>query len=301
MSVRTLLVLPLLLLAALPVTAGEHDADAPQPFVARTHVVVPKQVGDFTLESTSYDPDNRLAGVGARFAHPRHPETRFDVYVYPAGQMEPEIAIEQGMKAFLESLEYASAQGGAYRDLEVIERSPFALDPTKEAGDIEFGKGLDNPFVQAILADAVSGSRLASVPGERLELSMTHATSQMPLRSRGYLFYRQLYYFKGRISAADDYIDEASFDALADGAIRTLVPAISALNVGSCATIHVPVGDPEDEDAAADAGTQALIRGLARVQASNCTGEAKDDRLAELARDAVIVTIEFNPGEWSAR
>lgn len=290
----------LLPLAGALVSGQEAEPAAEQPFISRTHVIAPRKVGEFLLEGTSYDPGNRLAGVGARYTHPQHPETRFDVYVYPAGQMEPGVALSQGMKAFLESIEYASGPGGSYQDLNVLERNPFALEPDADM-KIEFGENLDDPLVKEILTGAVTSPRQAIIPGERLKLSMTHARSQMPLRSRGYLFYRQLYYFKGRISVAEDYMDEAAFDTVADEAMRTLIPAISALNVGSCATIHVAVDESEDEDMAAEAGVRALIQGLARVQASNCTGEATDDRLAELAKDAEIVTIEFNPGEWSAQ
>ncbi len=272
-------------------TPQVHDENTAQSFVVRTHVIIPRQIDGYVLQGTSYDPSNRAAGVGARFAHPDHSETRFDVYIYPAGQMEPGQALDRGMRDFIGTFQYATTQG-AYKDLEILDRSPFSL-PIETTGETE------PPDPTDPLADIARALRETAIPGERLKLSLTHLPSNIPLQSRGYLFYRQMYYFKGRISAAQDSIDSTSFDALTDNAMQTLVPAISALNVGSCATIHIPIDTHEtDERKQAEQGALALIKGAARARANNCTGELKEDRFTEISEGAEVVTIEFTPGEW---
>lgn len=284
----------LLMLSTLAGTPGQaEDGNAPDAFVSRTHVSIPKQAGDYVLEGTTFDPSNRAAGVGARFSHPDHPKTRFDLYIYPAGQMEAGQAIEYGMQDFIGTFQYATAQG-AYRDLEILDRTTFPLP-------LEIGEELVPHDPTDPLAEIVLASREKAIPGERLKLSMRHLPSNLPLQSRGYLFYRQMYYFKGRISAAEYSMDIPAFDALADDAMRTLVPAISALNVGSCATINVPVDDSEpDEEKRMQFGAIALVKGIARVKANNCTGELSTERLAELTANSEVVTIEFAPDEWSS-
>lgn len=58
------------------------------------------------------------------------------------------------------------------------------------------------------------------IVGEKLQLSMDLSSSGMPLLSNGYLFYKQLYYIKVRVSAAQQAVAQSRFDALADQAAR---------------------------------------------------------------------------------
>lgn len=270
------------------------------PFVSRTHVIAPRHVGDFILEGTSYDQANRFAGLGIRYTLADHPETRFDLFVYPAGRMSPEQAIAAGMVPFRESLKYG-AQNGYFADLRITEDSPVMIpsEPGKDGDDPLAAPTIDgNDPLPADLRTLLGDTRIR---GQRLQLSYAHKPSDLPMRSRGYLFYRQLYYFKGRISAAESRIDEASFSALAERAMRELVPAVSALNVGACAdiTVFVPKDDDSEEDR--NATQRSLVTGLANARGANCTGEPATEALAERGRDAEVVTIEFEPGDWSGK
>lgn len=281
-----------------PAFAG---AAAPEPFISRTHVVVPHKVGDYVLEGTSYDPRNRFNGVSMRYARADHPETRFDLFVYAAGRMPARDALDKGMQDFRATFK-AGQELGYYSDMRIVEDVAFVIDPADAdgTGTLDPAGRIDpaDPLpadLQMLLLDE-------RIQGQRMNLSYVHHPSGLPMRSRGYLFYRHLHFFKGRVSAAEGRIDEDAFSSLTDHAMRTLVPAISALNVGACATIDVHVPPEGGQDEASRKATQrSLVSGLLAARDGNCTGKPDGEALAALGKGVDVVTIEYQPADWSSR
>jgi hypothetical protein len=112
-----------------------------------------------------------------------------------------------------------------------------------------------------------------------------------------YKFYKQLYYFKVRVSADATSMPGDAFLAFADTAARTLVPAIQAVNIGDCAnaTITIPAGGSAED------GARALVREATLQQGYNCHADRDAAKLDALARDAEVVEIGYRAEEWKSR
>lgn len=97
-------------------------------FIAETRVVAPLQVGEFVLEGNRrYDEHDKFGGVSFRYQHPHYPHVRFDLFVYPVGQADPEQALKTGMRHFAASMQPA-IDAGVYRNFVEGETIEFDLD-----------------------------------------------------------------------------------------------------------------------------------------------------------------------------
>lgn len=304
--------LPVLLLCTLATLAGEPPKP---PFIERTLVVAPLRVGDFVLEGSHYDPGNRFAGVSLRYFLPGREEARIDLFVYPHGQNDAEAALDQGMRDFHATLE-AAEQAGYYRDLEVGAArefdiplpvvAPGAPDTADSPGTAQAqvpaaaGAGPQEAGRAAMLSALLGADR--RVDGRMIELAYNYPGQAedewLPMHSRGYLLYRHLHFFKGRISAAGSRIDQAAFAALADRAMRELVPAVQAYNIGSCGDTTIDVDTSLSEKEMGDMLMRQLVAAQARSEASNCHPKLERDELAALAEAAEVVEIDYAPEDW---
>lgn len=299
--------------------APASAADPPKkPFIARTHVVAPLQFGDFVLEGTRYDPANKFAGVAIRYFVPGQEATRIDLFVYPNGRSESVEALDQGMRDFRATLD-AAERAGYYRNLEVADAVEFDIPlPSSLPGAPEAAPSDDataeSPEAAPAGDDTEEGGRIAMLAGllgkdRRIDGRMIRLAYDypgqvdgewLPMHSRGYLFYHHLYFFKGRISAAESRIDATAFAALADRAMRELVPAVQAYNVGSCGdtSIHVDLNAPEK--ARMEALMRDLVAAQVRGEANNCHPDPKGADIAALSDGAEVVVIEYEPGDWNS-
>lgn len=276
--------------------AGKKAADAPaRPFIETSYLIAPERVGDFVLEGASYDDKNKFAGAGFRYALKDHQETRFDVYVYPVGRAPQAQAIASGMADFKASIEQAR-QGGIYKDVEYLSEDDFPLqapEPEDKATTPDAKAQAAPKDLDAALLEAIASTRIV---GKRLRMRNVLVNGGYPMYSSGYLFHRQLYYFKVRASAARDRIDEARFDALTDRAARELVPAIEVANLGGCVNKTIEV----DVNASPDDMAVLLVRRSAELQGENCFADAADAKLEQKSKAAQVVRIDFDPNTWKS-
>ncbi len=282
------------------------DKDAAQPFIVETRIAAPKRVGEFELESTYYDPATKHAGASLRYLLPDHPEIRFDLFVYPAGEMPYDTAMTSGMKDFVDSFD-AGVKMKYYSDLKIVDIVDFDIGPKTETTAPQENKPAANTPPESE-ADAIIEAALAPKPvsGKRIDLRYTMRMDEtgetVPMRSRGYLFYRQLYYFKGRISVAESRADQATFDTLSDRAMRELVPAVQASNIGGCASVEIVV---DKETATKSGGTigdllmQVVGESLDGIH-RNCH-ETRAEAKASEPKQAEIITIEYDPDDWGSQ
>lgn len=271
--------------ASFPVAAKKKHERA---YIETSYLVAPRQVGDFELEGNSFDPERKYAGAGFRYALKGHQEIRFDVYVYPAGLMAQEQAVRDGMEAFRHDLRLAGEQG-TYTQLRELQQGPFPLPPP-ETPD---GPPANDVDAAVIKAKAEAGQLV----GQKLQLSMRLPPRDWPLYSNGYLFYKQLYYFKLRASAAQERISSDEFNALTDRAARLLVPALQVANVGGCAggTIHLSA------DAAPEQSVLQLVRQATLLLGNNCHSSMEEAGIADQRATAEIVEIAFDADEWKSQ
>ncbi|WP_051175995.1 hypothetical protein [Luteimonas mephitis] len=290
---------------------GERKAEA-RPFIETSYVIAPERIGEFVIEGSSYDAANKYAGAGFRYALPGHQETRFDVYVYPAGRSAEADAVERGMVEFKAGFAEAE-EAGYYGNVRIVEESDFTLElpgpepgsaspgdmaadaaaPTRDASEREAPGELDTG--EAALARMLLEA--SQHTGRRVSVQLDLLPQGMPMHSDGYLFHKQLYFFKVRVSAARERIDDAGFRALADRAARSLVPAIDVVNIGDCANAVITVDPDGDPQAIAE----ALVTQSVAYQRENCFKDAATAGITEKSADARVVEIGFDAQDWRGR
>lgn len=313
-SIAMLCMAALLVAAPAPANAKNRKGDgkdAEQPFVAETRIAAPKRIGEFELESSHFDPAAKHAGASFRYQLPDHPQIRFDLFVYPAGDMPPDTAMTAGMKNFVESFD-AGVKLKYYSDLKILDTVAFEIPPESGAPASDGDTSGTSPPAAGSEADAkrqaIVEAAFAPKPiaGKRIDLRYTmrmHDTGEMvPMRSHGYLFYKQLYYFKGRISVAESLMDQTMFDTLSDRAMRELVPAVRAANIGSCSKTQIVLGgkDLPEGDAGIDAMMAQLLDQVVDSGKRGCHASRADAKKSE-ADNAEIITIEYDPDDWTSK
>lgn len=281
------LAIVLLSLAAVATAAAKAPA-APQAYVDTSYVVAPHEAGGFTLEHSSYDPGRRLSGASFQYRLAEHPDVVVSVYVYAAGRMAPDDALATGMQAFRTDLQHA-VDAGTYAQLEERGQTAFALSPADVPAPTP-QRGVDD----AILAAIIGPDRLS---GQKLRLDMQHTNSGQALLSNGYLFYRQLYYVKVRVSAFRTLLADTAFDALADRAARALVPAVQVVNVGDCARATLNL----DVNATPAQATAELSRQLRVHKGYNCYASTEEAGIAERTRGADVIPIHYAASDWTSQ
>ncbi len=289
---------------------GRKDKDAAQPFIVESRISAPKRVGEFLLEKSYYDPSEKYAGASFRYELPDHPEIRFDLFVYPAGDMRQDTALKAGMEAFVKSFD-ARVKLKYYSELKIIDSVAFDISPSSNS-QISQREDPSAPAEAMIGADArrkaIVEASLAPKPlsGKRIDLryniQMEGTGETVPMRSRGYLFYKQLYYFKGRISVAESRLDQAMYEALSDRAMRELVPAVRATNIGGCAKTDIVLGgkDLPEGEAGIDQVMAQLLDQVIDKSSRNCHATRAEAKAEESGSDEVI-TIEYAPDDWSGQ
>ena len=269
-----------------------------RPFIETSYIIAPLSVGDFTLEDSEYDERNKTSGAGFRYALKGHQESRVDVFVYPAGLEERAEALSHGMADFKADIQSAE-QAGYYTDVRMLDETDFPLFGNADQGGAKAAKSspatdAEESGREAILRELIEANKPL---GRKLQMQFNMQPLGMAMHSDGFLFYKQLYFFKVRVSAARERIDEVAFQALADNAARMLVPAIEVDNIGGCLdnTIEVP------KDADPDAIGRILIRRTAEIQGKSCFDSATSADIAKKSKNARTVTIAFNPDDWKSQ
>ena len=283
--------------ASMPMASAKEATKSvsDRAFIESSLISAPKRHDDFVLEQSGYDPENKHSGAVFRYLHPDHEPMRLDIFVYPAGDMAADKALERGMDDFIRSLD-AGVQMKYYHDLTITGREPFDIVP---APSNAISKDPDMPpaLLAALIRKPIEGERLDL----RYRIRIEETGENVMIRSRGYLFYKQLYYFKGRISAAEALVDQATYNELTDRAMRELVQAIEVRNVGGCTrnelTIHG--GALTDENMEKEVAQQ-IGASLSEQAAKSCYGTTASARSME-ARDVVTVTIEYEPDDWKSK
>lgn len=275
--------------------AGKRGSD--RAFIEETRIAAPKRVGEFVLEGTRFDEATKENGVQVRYALSSHPDIRFDLFIFPAGDMPHDKAVGRAVDEFVAGLEGAQKQG-YFEDLRILDTSDFRIDPAQ--GDGESRIVASDPAITELLNPR-------PIVGKRLDLRYrshpSDGTESTPMLSRGYLFHKQLYYFKGRITTPAAQISAEDFASLSDRAMRELVPAVVASNIGGCAevTIELPrSGSDQDDETIGALLLSQLTGALADKSDRNCYRSRSDAR-AEEPKGAEVETIEYDADDWSGQ
>lgn len=267
----------------------EKQPAAERAYVETSYLLAPRKVGEFTLDGVHYDGARKYAGADFRYIVEGHQEIRVDVYVYPAGRMDSSTAMTKGMEAFRADMKLA-VDAKAYSDLSLNDEQDFLLTEPNQPAINEHAEDANT----AALLQALAGANQTG--GRKLLMTMNLQPQDWPMYSGGYLFYKQLYFFKVRASAAQERVSTEEFETLADRAARALVPAIEVANVGGCANSTITVdSDASPEEMAKALVTQAVVHG-----GYNCYATEDDAEIKRKSQDAELVNIAYEPKEWTS-
>ncbi|MCX7033220.1 MAG: hypothetical protein NT046_04505 [Arenimonas sp.] len=274
---------------------AEANKAPARPFIERSLVIAPEQVGKFKLYSMNDYPGQPGAGIQVRYQHEDFPDVRVDLFVYPAGRVERAEALDSAMRDLRQSLEYA-VEKGSYSNLEFGRDGEFDLrrvdsDGSLRAPEEKAAPDPDKPDLDAVLA-AVSNKEDYRV-GRLLEARLSMGDEAM--ESHGYLFYRGLYLVKGRISATALTLPGESFVRFTQLAMATLVPAVTTRSTGSCFKKEILV-DPDAEDASENLAKQ-LVVSLARDKQEQCA-EIMDETIPAGHRAMPLI---YPAGSWGSK
>ncbi|KAA2284107.1 hypothetical protein [Arenimonas fontis] len=236
-------------------------------------------------------------GYALIYRHHQHPEVLASLYVYPAGRVDPDQALEQQIGEIRRSLEYLVEQGN-YDQVRFGKVRRFDLpladdDPVRQVVlEAQRKADLIREELGAAGGDTPARARFRmpdSIPGRRMDARVV--LKGVPYESRGYVLYRSLYYYKGRFSAPRAAISPRQLDRLAEEAMALAVSWITVDSTGSCAdsTINVnPEGDLKAQLVAGVLGQEI------RQEAERCR-EKLDESVPEGYR---LLSLEFLPHHW---
>jgi hypothetical protein len=289
-----------------PAVVAAGRATPESQFLDSSVVTIPKAAGTYRLADTQFDDATWQLGITTRWTLPDAPSgLTFTLFVYPMGDL-PEADVVASQIADVEAAIRMRGEQGQYETVRVGPRKPFLVvarngtwgdkedkpfgdapfDPTpKEEAAVTPRKGAD-----PILAMIASNAPPANTTGVRQ--TFQYKVGGVETRSLGYAFYRHLFAFKVRVSVAAADMDQASFEAASDAAVRYLVPQVDVANFGTCATIYV---DPSAKDQ--QASIAALLEGTARIQRNNCGGKGSPGPKAP-AVESERRTIVYPAGIW---
>ena len=280
-----------LLAVALGAIAGPSPAkEAKTPFIARSLVLAPRAVGDYRLADHGYDPANRFAGVRLRYFGSRHPTVPIDVFVYPAGRMDATDALDAEEKELRDALGLA-AKAGYYSDPTVVAVRTLELVPAMQPA-----ASSDNELAPGI------ATLLTREPLLGRSLLLGYRKGEQAQRSAGVLAYKQLSFFKGRLTMPADMIEADAFDAFTDDALKTLIPAIAVMHDGACAerTVELDVSE-KDPDKQVAALLQQIAMDAARGVDENCVPAKQYAEEKADTRERDVIEIAFESDDWKSR
>lgn len=250
-----------------------------QPFIITTAIDFPQTLANARMVNHIAYGD--LAdGIDIIYRLNELPEATFDVFVYPAGRMQPKLALDHGQQVFIATLEAAREQGGN-AEVDVLGQEAFEV--------------------------ALADGRL--LPGIKTRIATRERVDSEALVSRGYLFYRHFYYIKFRVTVPAS--DAARLDALIDGAVRQIVPRMASRSQGEC--LQIGVLGPNDPRMPAPLTEQADVTGTflmvrsrvastlpiqQRMSRSGELGCLGRDEPPPLAPDYSRRIMQFKPGDW---
>ncbi len=278
----------------------EKSTSASKALIERSAIILPKVINGYQLVDFSFEEKHKFSGVQARYVSNKYPDIAIDFFVYPVGTGPENKILASGMEDFVGSLKQAEELG--YFEKLVIEpeqdlllnKNGLQLKPKEKTGTATTSSAL----AKKIDKEAVMASLLEEKDLSGKKLFLSHTQKSAPMQSLGYLFYRQLYFTKVRVTIASDKLSSDEFNTMADAAVSNIVPMIESRNVGSCTNSTITVGIPENagNEDTSDIFMQQLVNGLNRRKADNCVEDLQLNKISK--SDFEVITIEYTPEDW---
>ena len=272
------------LLVALGMAPAAHaqetsDASAPLPgmpahrgVIDDTWIIAPRRLGNATLSAVKNyaDEGDIAAGVSLRYRIDHADWIAADVFIYPAGDGDPDRMLKRAVDDFRESVNFAEKQE-IYRNVWWGEESSYTAS-------LSGGRKLQGRFLP-IVFDA----------------------QQDMLTSRTYLFYRKLYFTKIRLTTTTDAVD--SLVDTSDKFIRNLLDGVDIVSVGGCGrqmdVVALAPGQsppPELADGSSADGYRVALK--ANKSGQPIVGEAMTKTMALAAKRQLATgctVLDYNP------
>ncbi len=271
------------LLLSLPFAAVAKKTPAAEAkqFIDQSLIVYPNAVPGLTFVEKKYDPASWTSGVGLHYVITTAPDIRLDVFVYPLGRAPVGQALDAHIKDVQRAVQLYQDRGtysyvviGKTEEFNLgapapaAEPSPADAPKPAAAGPVvegaskkETAKNGADPAFEKFIVDTLAPQ---PIPGRKVSMGFDYEGK--PRQSLGYVFNKQLFLFKIRITAETARMNPVQFNQLADDAARALIPAIEVHNAGTCGNIVIAADEKDPE-----AGAQMLITEMARTQREGCS------------------------------
>lgn len=287
---------------------AKDKTEAPRAvqFIDRSNIFIPEKVEDFVVDSHTQDP-GVFGGVSIGYVEPTGLPRSFTVtaYVYPIGRVETEKGLAAGLNHIVEGV----TQSDVYSDRKIDPDTAFTVPapaaeiPVKGKRKRETVIGPasepapDKPATEDDLSAAVAElTPPATTAGRRVVMQFN--SRNRPVRSIGYIFYRQMMLVKLRMTVDAEEIDEAGFLALADKTATTLAPSFLIQNFGECGVARIPLGKEGEKDPSEGrSGAVALMREMGRLARESCA--ATEGEPDPVPKGMLRHTLVYPTGTWN--
>lgn len=293
------------LVSAAAIAKEEAKAPRAEQFIDRSNILIPEKVEDFVVDSHSQDP-GVFGGVSIGYAEPQRLPRSFTVtaFVYPIGRTEAEAALAAGVSHIVEGVN----QSEDYSERKIDPDTAFAVPaPATEVSGQAKGRretvigpasepAPDKPATEDDVGAAVTEMTPPTTTAGR-RVVMHFKLHGKPVRSVGYVFYRQMMLVKLRMTVNADEIDEAGFLALADKIATSLAPSFLIQNFGDCGVARIPLGKEGEKDTSdGRSGAVALMREMGRLARESCAvAEGEPD---PVPKGMLRHTLDYPPDTW---
>ncbi|MGH8108920.1 MAG: hypothetical protein ACREO1_09440 [Arenimonas sp.] len=273
----------------------EKSTSASKALIERSAIIIPKNVKKYQLVNFDFDMKNKSSGVSIRYVSSEYPDIAVDFFVYPIGKGPNDEILKFGMQEFTEGLRQAGDMG-VFEKLVLQPEQKLLLDGEKicVVPVTEKSAAASSSAAKQEDKDIVLESLKKSRQLHGRKVSIAHFQKNVPMQSLGYIFYRQLYLTKVRVTASADAMSSEEFNTMADQAASQIVGAIEARNIGSCSNpqISISVDDSKDSNAL----MQQIMDGVSGNVANNCVSDLALGKIAK--SEFEVVMIEYTPEDW---
>lgn len=265
-----------------PPRAERADTHKARPFIERSAIDVPRSIPGATLVNIVRE-ENVGLGVDAIYRIDGWQDASLDLFVFPAGNLPPDVGVRRAQEDFIASL-HAARQADTFSALAIDAQQPFELDPA-------------TPITRDAHKTLISMSK-----------------GDTPLASRAWVTYRQNYFFKVRLSAPA--ADAARIDLIGDAIARVLLRDTRVTSIGRCGQPSIsmvkelPPGQPGMLDPVSvdgrhivlpfppesDALARAVVTSSGRLREHGCVADA----LPPVADGLQRLELPFKPEDWTA-
>lgn len=277
-------------------TAGEGDkaeaAKPSRPFISESIILVPERLGPWTLQETQGFVGQPELGYALKYEHDEHPMLVTTLYVYPAGRIDTDSALDWQIGEVRRAIEHVVANGSfenlRFRKTRHFDQPLPVDDPIREQA-----KAVEEASVSMLNhGKRLRASVPETIPGRMLSVRLERGGERY--ESRGYVLYRSLYFYKGRLTAPGDAVKARQMDRLGEELMRLALSRITVDSTGSCGDSVINL----DPNAGGEEVAERLMAGVLGVSLRHEIERCRDKLDVTVPEGYQALHLEYRPEHW---